>query len=258
MRLQVRSLARMPFVAGVAVALLLAASVVLPLASQVSSEVANERSRGLAPATYPISTEATPWLMLLVTVPLYIAIVLLLSGRSRRVHKWMSVAAAGLKASLLGLLGIVAMAASILPANQIDFADLALLVISTLLIGPAAVYVAVVFASRASGIGWRILAAILDAAVSWAIAAILISEALDWSEPFWAGTVRDPIYVYPPDGSWPLVWACGVGILWLALTMLVVVNAFPPFGRFGANGAYRRPAIRSFGAKRAESPRSSP
>jgi hypothetical protein len=235
MRLQVRSLGRMPVIAGVALALLLAASVVLPLASQVSSEVAYERSRGLAPATDPIATEATPWLMLVITVPLFIAIALLLSGSSRRVHKWMSVAAAGLKASLLGLLGIVAMIASTLPENQIDAVGLALLFISTLLIGPAAVYVAVVFASRASGIGWRVLAAIMDVSVSWAIAATLIFEGLNRSQPFWAGTARDPIYNYPPYGSWPLVWACGVGILWLALTMLVIVNAFPDRSAFSPN-----------------------
>jgi hypothetical protein len=164
--------------------------------------------------------------MLLVTVPLFIAIALLLSGSSRRLHKWMSVAAAGLKASLLGLLGMVAMVASTIPENR-GLVGLALLFMSTLLIGPSAVYIAVVFASRASGIGWRVLAAIMDVAVSWGFAAALIVEGLRWSQPFWAGTVREPIYSHPPDGSWPLVWACGVGLLWLALTMVVIANALP-------------------------------
>ncbi len=204
------------------------ASIAGPFAAEADQLLRYQQSEGLAPITVPISTASAPWWFAFLGVALLLLAGILTLKSSTRARRWIALVCAGVKALLVGGLGIVLFALSYAPAANADglFA-LALLAISIPLLNAGAAYVVVAFASRSRGLPWRVAGAAIDAGVSWFLALNVILEGVTQSQPSWGGSVGHLVYDYPQYGSWPLLWACVFGAVWLAATIPVVLNAVP-------------------------------
>lgn len=200
--------------------------------NQVSSEAANEQGQHLTPTNDPIGLLSVPWLALVAAILVFSAAAYLSFrttaqrrtqiARGCAMAKAVGIGGLGLAAAGFGLVGGL-LSGGYDDANLLGFAIAAYGIV---LLAPAGVYVAIRATCRTS-LGWRAFGALVDAGVSWLFVSALIYEGLQYSQSFWAGTVSHPIYNPSPYGDWPLIWACGFGIGWLALSVPVVVNALP-------------------------------
>ena len=203
-------------------------SIVGPFAADADQVLKNQQAQGLAPITVPISTTSAPWLFATLGVPLLLMAGVLTLMASVRLTRWIAMACAGLKAVLVGGIGVAAFVYSNTPqANIHGLVALALFFFSLPLLIAGVAYLAAAFASRSRGLPWRVVGAIIDAGVSWFIALGVVLEAITQSQPSWGGSAGELIYDYPQYGSWPLVWACIFAAVWLGATVPVVVNAIP-------------------------------
>jgi hypothetical protein len=233
---------RRDYILITAIVLATVAAVVIPFAWDTASTVQNLESRGLAPATYPVDTSSAPGVFAVIACILLLAtsgLLLTLPGAAAR---RIAIIGAGAETVILLGLGMVSLVSAFtLPPNTDALGGLALLVISSPLLAGGIAYLGVTLLIRSQSAGWRIAAAIADSALAWIIALLALHEALDAAVPFWAGTVRNPIYNPAPHGAWPLVEAGLLAFVVLAGTVAVDVYTLrarkPDAGRGGTSQA---------------------
>ncbi len=235
---------RREYILIAAIVLATVAALFIPFAWDTAATLQNLGSRGLSPSTSPIDTTSAPvvfaaiaCILLLVTSGLLLA---LPCAAARRI----AIIGAGAETFiLLGLGAASLVSAFTLGPNSDALVGLALIVISTPLLAGGIAYLGVTLLIRSKSPGWRVAAAILDSVLAWMIALLALHEALDTAVPFWAGTVRNPIYNPAPYGAWPLVEAGLLGLVVLAGTVAVDVYAV----RARKTDAGRGPHVRSDG-----------
>jgi hypothetical protein len=235
---------RRDYILITAIVLATVAAVVMPFAWDTALTVQNLESRGLAPATYPVDTSSAPVVFGVVACILLLATSGLLLILPRAAARRIAIIGAGAETVILLGLGAASLfSAFTLPPNTDALVGLALIVISTPLLAGGIAYLGVTLLIRSTSPGWRVAAAILDSVVAWMIALLALHEALLAAVPFWAGTVRNPIYNPAPYGAWPLVEAGLLGLVVLAGTVAVDVYAV----RARKTDAGRGPHVRSDG-----------
>jgi hypothetical protein len=206
------------------------AAVVVPFAVDTSSGLSYLQSRGLTPVTDPIAPSAAPLLFGVVGLGVLLALAGWLVVLPRRSARRLAIVCAATKTFiLLGLGAAAVISEATLAPNTDALVGLALLVVSTPLIGAGLLSLAVTLLTRARASGWRIAAAVVDGGVAWSISTLALLEAATLSSPFYTGTARHLIYTPPPNGTWPLVWAGALSLVTLAGTLALVVNAVRPF-----------------------------
>ena len=223
-----------------AIVLATVAAVVMPFAWDTAASVQNLESRGLTPSTNPIDTTSAPVVFAAIACTLLLAASALLLILPRAAARQIAIIGAGAETViLLGLGAASLVSAFTLPPNTDALVGLALLVISSPLLAAGIAYLGVTLLIRSKSPGWRIAAAILDSVLAWMIALLALHEALDAAVPFWAGTVRNPIYNPAPYGTWPLVAAGLLALFVIAGTVAVDVYAVrarkPAAGRGGTS-----------------------
>jgi len=223
-----------------AIVLATVAAVVMPFAWDTAASVQNLESRGLTPTTNPIDTTSAPVVFAAIACTLLLAASGLLLILPRAAARRIAIIGAGAETViLLGLGAASLVSAFALPPNTDALVGLALLVISSPLLAAGIAYLGVTLLIRSKSPGWRIAAAILDSVLAWMIALLALHEALDTAVPFWAGTVRNPIYNPAPYGTWPLVAAGLLALFVIAGTVPVDVYAVrarkPAAGRGGTS-----------------------
>jgi hypothetical protein len=217
---------RREYILIAAIALATVAAVVIPFAWDTAASVQYLESRGLTPSTNPIDTTSAPVVFAAIACILLLATSGLLLTLSCAAARRIAIIGAGAETLiLLGLGAASLVSAFTLGPNSDALVGLALIVISTPLLAGGIAYLGVTLLIRSKGPGWRVAAAILDSVLGWMIALLALHEALDAAVPFWAGTVRNPIYNPAPNGTWPLVEAGLLALVVLAGTMAVVVTA---------------------------------
>jgi hypothetical protein len=230
---------RRDYILIAAIVLATVAAVVIPFAWDTATTVQNLESRGLAPATYPIDSASAPVVFAVIACILLLATSGLLLTVPRAAARWIAIMGAGAESVISFGLGAAALLSAFIHAPNTDALEgLALLVVSQPLLAGGIAYLAVTLLIRSQSAGWRVAAAILDSMLAWMIALLALHTANDYSTPFWAGTVRNPIYNPAPYGTWPLVDAGLLALLVLAGTVAVDVYAVrarkPDAGRGGS------------------------
>ena len=231
---------RREYILTTAIVLATVAALFIPFAWDTVATVKNLESRGLTPSTNPIDTTSAPVVFAAIACILLLATSGLLLTLPRAAVRRMAIIGAGVETViLLGLGTTTLVSAYTLPPNSDALVGLALLVISSPLLVGGIAYLAVTLLIRSKSPVWRVAAAILDSALAWIIALLALHEALDAAVPFWADTVRNPIYNPAPNGTWPLVEAGLLALFVLAGTVAVDVYAVrtrkPDAGRGGTS-----------------------
>jgi len=217
---------RRDYIVITAIVLATVAALVIPFAWDTASTVQNLESHGLAPAAYPVDTSSAPVVFAVVACILLLAISGLLLTLPRPAARRIAIIGAGVETVvLLGLGAASLVSAFTLLTNTDALVGLALIVISTALLAGGIAYLGVTLLIRSKSPGWHVAAAILDSVVAWMMALLALHEALLAAVPFWAGTVRNPIYNPAPYGTWPLLGAGLLAFVVLAGTVTVDVYA---------------------------------
>jgi len=202
------------------------AAVVIPFAWDTAATVQYLESRGLTPSTHPVDTTSAPVVFAGIACLLLLATSGLLTTLPRAAARRIAIIGAGAETViLLGLGAASLVSAYTLPPNTDALVGLALLVLASPLLAGGIAYLGVTLLIRSRRAGWRIAAAILDSVLAWMISLLALHEALDSAVPFWAGTVRNPIYSPAPYGTWPLVEAGVLALVVLAGAVAVDVHA---------------------------------
>ncbi len=208
------------------------AALFIPFAWDTAAIVQNLGSRGLSRSTSPIDTTWVPVVFAAIACILLLVMSELLLTLPCAAARRIAIIGTGAQTFiLLGLGAASLVSAFTLGPNSDALAGLALIVISTPLLAGGIAYLGVTLLIRSKSPGWRVAAAILDSVLAWMIALLALHEALLAAVPFWAGTVRNPIYNPAPYGTWPLVGAGLVALVVLAGTVAVdvfVVRARKP------------------------------
>jgi hypothetical protein len=217
---------RREYIRIAAIVLATVAALFIPFALDTASTVQNLESRGLTPSTNPIDTTSAPVVFAAIACTLLLVTSgLLLSLPSAAARRIAIIGAGAETFTLLGLGAASLVSAFIDGQNSGALVGLALIVISMLLLAGGIAYLGVTLLIRSKSPGWRVAAAILNSVLAWLIALLALHEALHAAVPFWAGTVRNPIYNPAPSGTWPLVEAGLLALVVLAGTVAVDVYA---------------------------------
>lgn len=218
-----------------AIVLATVAALFIPFAWDTAAIVQNLESRGLTPSTNPIDTTSAPVAFAAIACILLLAMSGLLLTLPRVAARRIAIIGAGAETVILLGLGAASLVLAFTPGPNSDaLVGLALIVISTQLLAGGIAYLGVTLLIRSKSPRWRVAAAILDSVLAWMIALLALHEALLEAVPFWAGTVRNPIYVPAPYGTWPLLEA---GLLALfVLTGSVAVDVYAVRARKPAAG----------------------
>ncbi len=217
---------RREYILIAAIVLATVAAVVIPFAWDTAATVQNLESRGLTPSTNPIDTTSAPVVFAAIACILLLATSGLLLTLPCTAARRIAIIGAGAETFiLLGLGAASLVSAFTVGPNSDALIGLALIVISTPLLAGGVAYLGVTLLIRSKSPGWRVAAAILDSVLAWIIALLALHEALAAAVPFWAGTVRNPIYNSAPYSTWPLVEAGLLALVVLAGTVAVDVYA---------------------------------
>jgi hypothetical protein len=210
-------------IAGIVLATV--AALFIPFAWDTAATVKNLESRGLTPSTNPIATTSAPVVFAAIACILLLATSGLLLTLPHAAARRIAIIGAAAETVILLGLGAASVVLAYTSSNSDALGVLALLVISGPLLAGGIAYLGVTLLIRSKSPGWQVAAAILDSVLAWMIALLALHEALDAAVPFWAGTVRNPIYNPAPNGTWPLVEAGLLALVVLAGTVAVVVTA---------------------------------
>jgi hypothetical protein len=227
-------------IAGIVLATV--AALFIPFAWDTVATVKNLESRGLTPSTNPIETTSAPVVFAAIACILLLATSGLLLTLPRAAARRIAITGAAAETVILLGLGAASLVlAYTLPPNSDALGGLARLVISSPLLAGGIAFLGVTLLIRSKSPGWQVAAAILDSALAWMIALLALHEALDAAVPFWAGTVRNPIYNPAPNGTWPLVEAGLLALVVLAGTVAVVVTAVRAREPAAGSAQHQRP-----------------
>ena len=217
---------RREYILIAAIVLATIAALVIPFALDTAATVQNLGSRGLSPSTNPLDSTLAPAVFAAIACILLLATSGLLLMVPCSAVRRIAIIGAGAKTFILLGLGAACLVSAYTPGPNSDpLVGLALIVIATPLLAGGIAYLGVTLLIRSKSPGWRVAAAILDSVLAWMIALLALHEALLAAVPFWAGTVRNPIYNPAPYGTWPLVEAGLLAVVVLAGTMAVDVCA---------------------------------
>lgn len=209
-----------------AIVLASVAALFIPFAWDTAATVQNLESRGLTPSTNPIDTTSAPVVFAAIACILLLVTSGLLLALPRAAARRIAIIGAGAETSiLLGLAGAILVLAFIPGPHSDALVGLALIVLSMALLACGIAYLGVTLLIRSKSPGWGVAAAILDSVLAWFVALLALHEALDSAVPFWAGTVRNPIYNPAPYGTWPLAEAGLLALVVLAGAVAVDVYA---------------------------------
>jgi hypothetical protein len=217
---------RREYILIAAIVLATVAVVLIPFAWDTAASVQYLESRGLTPSTNPVDATSATVVFAAIACILLLATSGLLLTLSRAAARRIAIIGAGAETViLLGLGAASLVSAYTLRPNSDALGGLALLVISSPLLAGGIAYLAVTLLIRSQRPGCRIAAAILDSVFAGMIALLALHTAINASMPFWAGTVRNPIYNPAPNGTWPLVEAALLALFLLAGAVAVDVYA---------------------------------
>jgi hypothetical protein len=217
---------RREYILIAAIVLATLAALFIPFAWDTASSVQNLESRGLTPSTSPIDTTSAPVVFAAIACTLLLVTSALLLSLSHAAARRIAIIGAGAESFILLGLGVASLVSAFtFGPNSHALVGLALIVISMPLLAGGIAYLGVTLLIRSKSPGWRVAAAILDSVLAWMIALVALHEALDAAMPFWAGTVRNPIYNPAPNGTWPLVEAGLLALFVLVGTVAVDVYA---------------------------------